>query len=53
MEFTKYEFYDLINRPGPLFLTGADLSDADLRVANLKGANLKGANLENAPPGGR
>ena len=48
MEFTKYELYDLVNRPGSLWLVNADLSDADLRGANLNEANLSGANLSGA-----
>ena len=31
MKFTQYELYDLINRPGPLWLANVDLSDANLR----------------------
>lgn len=45
MEFSKYELYDLLNRPGPLWLAFADLSGANLNRANLKGADLTGANL--------
>ncbi|MGA2504957.1 MAG: pentapeptide repeat-containing protein [Anaerolineales bacterium] len=45
MQFTSNELYDLINRPGPLWLFGADLSWANLRGANLTSANLSMANL--------
>jgi uncharacterized protein YjbI with pentapeptide repeats len=45
MQFTSNELYDLINRPGPLWLFGADLSWAYLRGANLASANLGSANL--------
>lgn len=53
MEFTQKELYDLLNRAGPLWLVGADLSDANLMYVNLQGAilvmaNLNGANLERA-----
>ncbi len=48
MEFTKYELYDLLNRPGPLWLVGADLSEAYLKSVNLEGANLTEANLQEA-----
>ena len=33
MEFTKKELYELINRPGPLWLVGADLKEANLSGA--------------------
>jgi hypothetical protein len=45
MKFTKYELYDLLNRPGPLWLVWADLSRANLTGANLIGADLRGAFL--------
>jgi uncharacterized protein YjbI with pentapeptide repeats len=48
MEFTRYELYNLINRPGPLWLVRADLQHADLRAANLKGAKLILADLKYA-----
>lgn len=48
MEFTKYELYDLLNRPGPLWLAGADLRGAYLKRANLEGADLTGAILQDA-----
>ncbi len=48
MELTQYQLYDLINRPGPLWLAKIDLSEANLEFANLKGANLYHANLRNA-----
>jgi hypothetical protein len=48
MEFTKYELYDLLNRPGPLWLVNADLSGADLRGAIINEANLSEANLSGA-----
>ena len=57
-EFTKKELYDLLNRQGPLWLVGIDLSEANLvganlyeanlTEANLSGANLTGADLSNA-----
>jgi uncharacterized protein YjbI with pentapeptide repeats len=48
MEFTKKELYDLINRPGPLWLVGADLKGANLSGANLIRANLYSSNLNGA-----
>ena len=48
MEFTKKELYDLINRPGPLWLVGADQKDANLSGASLKRANLYSSNLTGA-----
>lgn len=48
MELTQYQLYDLMNRPGPLWLAKIDLSEANLEFANLKGANLYNANLRNA-----
>jgi len=64
MEFTRYQLYDLINRPGRLWLrdvdlsganlsattalNGADLTKADLSGANLQNANLSGATLRGA-----
>lgn len=47
-EFTRFQIYDLVNRGGPLWLPGIDLSEADLRWADLGGANLSGANLARA-----
>lgn len=52
-ELTTYQIYDLLNRPGPLWLAGVDLSGvnlwfADLRGANLREADLKGVALEGA-----
>lgn len=43
-----YELYDLLNRPGPLWLAYADLSGKYLTEANFVGANLRGANLKGA-----
>lgn len=37
-ELTKYQIYDLLNRPGPLWLVGIDLSATDLHNADLSGA---------------
>jgi hypothetical protein len=53
MQFTSNELYDLLNRPGPLWLAYADLSGANLSAATpigakLLGANLSGANLQEA-----
>lgn len=63
MQFTGYELYDLINRPGPLWLANADLhtaplrgaplrfadlSEADVRFADLRDADLRDANLARA-----
>ncbi len=48
MQFTSNELYNLINRPGPLWLFGADLSWATLRGVNLAGANLSMSNLHGA-----
>ncbi len=45
MEFSKYELFDLVNRPGPLCLASADLSGAKLNHADLRTADLRGANL--------
>ena len=42
-ELTQYQIYELINRPGPLWLRNIDLSGVDLSKANLRGANLRGA----------
>jgi len=39
---------DLINRPGPLWLAGLDLTRANLSYANLSGAILVGTDLERA-----
>ena len=47
-KLTPYQIYDLLNCPGPLWLTGIDLSNANLAVANLSGANLSGVNLTEA-----
>ena len=44
-ELTKYQIYELLNRPGPLWLRNIDLSEIDLSKADLRGANLGGANL--------
>jgi len=44
-EITQFQIYELLNRPGPLWLRNIDLSGADLSKANLHGANLGGANL--------
>ena len=44
-EFTRYEFFMLLNQPRPLWLCGADLSGLDLRGVNLQGATLFSANL--------
>jgi len=42
---TPYQIADLLNRPGPLWLVGIDLSVANLSIANLIEANLIEANL--------
>lgn len=39
---------DLINRPGPLWLAGLDLTRANLSYADLSGAMLSSADLERA-----
>ena len=44
MDLSMYELYDLLNRPGPLWLVGIDLSEANLNKANLMGVNLVGPN---------
>lgn len=46
-ELSRFKIYILLNQPGPLWLTGIDLSGAMLNNANLIGANLYGANLKN------
>jgi len=48
MQFTSNDLYDLLNRPGPLWLAGADLSSANLSWANLSGAILIKADLSGA-----
>ena len=54
MEFTRYQLYDLINRPDKLWLRDVDLSGANLsgtttlNGADLTKADLSGANLQNA-----
>ena len=45
MQFTINELYDMVNRPGPLWLTNVDLSNANLVGAKLDGADLSNANL--------
>ena len=45
MEFSRYELYNLINRPTPLWLVGADLSIANLNMADLSGAHLINAHM--------
>lgn len=47
-ELTTYQIYDLLNRPGPLWLAGVDLSGVNLWFVDLQGANLRGANLKRA-----
>jgi uncharacterized protein YjbI with pentapeptide repeats len=47
-ELTKYQICDLLNRSGPLWLAGVDLSGANLWFADLHKANLRGANLQKA-----
>jgi hypothetical protein len=47
-ELTNYQVYDLLNRSGPLWLAGVDLSGVNLWFAELQGANLRGANLKRA-----
>src|SRR5687767_9558828 len=42
MEFSRYELYNLLNRPGPLWLARADLKDVNLEGVNLYGAILRG-----------
>jgi uncharacterized protein YjbI with pentapeptide repeats len=37
-ELTQYQIYDLLNRPGPLWLFGIDLAKASLSGADLSGA---------------
>ena len=48
MEFTRQQLYDLLNRPGPLWLSRADLSDAYLDGVMLAQANLSRAILQGA-----
>ena len=45
MQFTSNELYILLNQPGPLWLTSADLSEGNLMFSDLTGANLVYANL--------
>ena len=49
-DLTLDQIYDLLNRPGPLWLVGVNLSGANLSAANLVGANLSESNLSGAPP---
>ena len=44
-EISRWQMLDLLNREGPLWLTGVDLSGLNLSRANLQGADLEGANL--------
>ena len=46
MEFSRYMFYDLLNRPGPLYLAIVDLNNALLYESNLWRANLNQTNME-------
>ena len=39
-ELTRWQVLDLLNRKGPLWLTGVDLSGLNLSRANLEGADL-------------
>jgi uncharacterized protein YjbI with pentapeptide repeats len=48
MEITRFQLFDLLNRPGPLWLVGANLEDVDMQRANLRGANLNRTNLTGA-----
>lgn len=50
MELTRYELFDLLNRPAPLALPGVDLSSENLNnmqfyKANLENANFSGSTL--------
>ena len=45
MELTRAELYFILNLPGPLWLSGIDLSRADLIRVRLPNANLLKANL--------
>ena len=47
-ELSRAQIFDLLNRPGPLWLPGVDLTEADLRWADLGSANLSGANRREA-----
>ena len=47
-ELTRNEIFDLLNRPGPLWLSSVDLSGANLSEADLSGANLIVTNLSGA-----
>ncbi len=47
-DLTPDQIFDLLNRPGPLWLVGANLSGANLSAANLSGANLSEAQLSRA-----
>ena len=47
-ELTRWQILDLLNRPGPLWLVGFDLSGLNLARADLSGADLEGANLTGA-----
>lgn len=44
-ELSSWDIAELLNRPGPLWLMGANLSGANLSEANLQAANLSEANL--------
>ena len=48
MKFSHYELYELINRPGLLWLAKVDLSEANLSGATLNEVNLSHANLSRA-----
>jgi len=47
-QFSIYQLFDLLNRPGPLWLVEANLSGVNLNGGNLENANLADANLRNA-----
>ena len=52
-QFLKHQLYDLLTRPGPLWLveanlSGLNLSGVNLEDANLTDAHMNGTNLEMA-----
>ncbi|MCK4976219.1 MAG: pentapeptide repeat-containing protein, partial [Anaerolineales bacterium] len=43
--FTKFQIYDLLNRPRPLWLVKVDLSETNLWMADLSECNLSWADI--------
>ena len=48
MSLTKYQVFDLLNRPGPLWLADADFSKAYLGWVTIDHATLVGCNFSHA-----